>query len=72
MVRRSISAIRTRNGGDSAAALPRQRIRPELEVHHLAGRPLPASLWNGARVLTVTDNPRPFHPAAGESIRPGP
>jgi hypothetical protein len=32
--------------------------------------PLPVSMWNGARVLTVDQMPRPFHPAAGSSMRP--
>jgi len=32
--------------------------------------PLPPSMWNGARVLTVDQIPRPFHPAAGSSTRP--
>jgi hypothetical protein len=32
--------------------------------------PLPPSMWNGARVLTVAHSPFPFHPALGSSIRP--
>ena len=32
--------------------------------------PLPPSMWNGARVLTVAHSPRPFQPAFGSSIRP--
>ena len=32
--------------------------------------PLPVSMWNGARVLTVDHRPLPFHPAWGSSIRP--
>ena len=32
--------------------------------------PLPVSMWNGARVLTVAHRPRPFQPAFGSSMRP--
>ena len=32
--------------------------------------PLPPSMWNGARVLTVAQSPRPFQPAFGSSMRP--
>ena len=32
--------------------------------------PLPVSMWNGARVLTVDHRPRPFQPAFGSSMRP--
>src|SRR5207249_6638966 len=32
--------------------------------------PLPPSMWNGARVLTVAQNPRPCQPAFGSTIRP--
>ena len=32
--------------------------------------PLPVSMWNGARVLTVEYRPRPFQPPFGSSIRP--
>jgi hypothetical protein len=27
-------------------------------------------MWNGARVLIVVHNPRPFHPAFASSMRP--
>jgi hypothetical protein len=32
--------------------------------------PLPVSMWNGARVLTVAHRPRPFQPPFGSSMRP--
>src|SRR5206468_7980453 len=32
--------------------------------------PLPVSMWNGARVLTVAKRLRPFQPPFGLSIRP--
>src|SRR5436190_20922463 len=32
--------------------------------------PFAVSMWNGARVLTVDQMPRPFQPAAGSSMRP--
>ena len=32
--------------------------------------PLPVSMWNGARVLTVDHSPLPFQPAVGSSMRP--
>jgi hypothetical protein len=41
----------------------RQRIRPDLEVHHLARRPLPVSMWNGVRVLMVAHSPCPSSPS---------
>ena len=31
--------------------------------------PLPPSMWNGARVLTVAHRPLPFQPASGSSTR---
>ena len=32
--------------------------------------PLPPSMWNGARVLTVAHKPLPFQPPSGSSTRP--
>jgi hypothetical protein len=32
--------------------------------------PCPPSMWNGVRVLTDAQSPRPFQPAVGSSIRP--
>ncbi len=36
----------------------------------LARAPLPPSPWKFARVPEVVHSPRPFHPAAGSSMRP--
>jgi hypothetical protein len=36
----------------------------------LLGVPLPPSMWNGARVLTVAHRPFPFQPARASSMRP--
>jgi GAF domain-containing protein len=32
--------------------------------------PFPVSMWNGERVLTVDQSPRPFQPPFGSSMRP--
>src|SRR6476620_5965053 len=32
--------------------------------------PLPVSMWNGARVLTVDHRPLPFQPVLASSMRP--
>jgi hypothetical protein len=36
----------------------------------IGGVPLPVSMWNGTRLLTVDHSPRPFQPPAGLSMRP--
>ena len=51
-------------------ALFRERIRTELEFHHLAGGPFTAFDMIGARPAYVDHSPFPFHPPFGSSIRP--
>ena len=75
---------RTGRGPDEstpAEELPHGTV-PPLRRHFASGSgrswkcttllvvPLPVSMWNGARVLTVVQRPRPFQPPFGSSMRP--
>ena len=53
---------------DTRTRLLRERVGTHLELHHLARRPLPVSMWNGVLVDIVVQMPRPFHPALGSSM----
>ena len=57
------------SGGPQAAYLASGSGR-SWNLMTLLGVPLPPSMWNGARVLTVVQSPLPFHPAFTSSMRP--
>ena len=75
---REVSALLhcgTRAEHRGAAALPHWVTAPAglgliWKCSTLLVVPLPVSMWNGARVLTVAQRPRPFQPAFGSSMRP--
>ena len=67
---RSEGAVRVGLTVCSRGGSPRERVRPQLELITLLVVPLPPSMWNGARVLTVAQSPRPFQPPFGSSMRP--